>query len=953
MKHLFLLLGFTLQGIATAYAQLNLAGIVTDEKEKPLAGVTIIIRGTTSGTTSQANGRFSLQTSQELPLIISVSSIGYQRKDVQVRGSNFRRIEVKLAEETVITDELVRAASRVPEDIQKASITVERLEDKVFSQSPAFSPFDALQNVKGVDLITQSLTFKSVNLRGFGANNNYRLLQLNDGMDNRSPGLGFGFGNVAGIPDLDVESIELVPGASSALYGPDAVQGLMSTNSKNPFTYQGLSVQLKGGVNNVGKSDFGPKGFGDLAIRYAKQIGDRFAFKVNIQRFMGTDFLADDYSDRLTRSRSGFFTIDRNKGGIAVGVGYIPNNNPDNNFQYDGVNVYGDEVSGNGSAYTFPANYANILLQNKLVTRTGYTELDLLGTNGKVVNNRANLALHYKLTEDVEASVSWNYGSGNFMRTANFREYFPDYQRHQIKAELKGDNFFLRAYTTQQMAEAWNLGQTALGINNNWKSLAQWAAEFGQAYVENKVTIGQSRLTADRGRFLPGTDRFDAARDAFANAYNTDTIPGYRGARGTRFRDNSSLWHYEGMYNFKELVDVADIIVGASVRHYALNTGGTLAALKPDGSEYTINEYGAYIQGSKELEIGDKLVVKPTLAIRYDKNQYLTGGLSPRASAVASLGPHNFRASWQMAFHNPTPGQLFSVPVAGRSGEVGGLASTVELAGLVSKPAYLESDVADFAAGRISEGQLQSRAFTTSEFKTEKLRTWEIGYKTLLQSKVAIDAFYFHSKYTDFITTQNFYQPNTGQIADLAKGAYQMVQINLNTLSDIIVDGWGAGLEYNLGRNFMLTGNYVHQVGLITLRDAQGNLVNDNAGVPIIKRKMSKPEVAQKGRNYFNTPENRYNISLNNPHITDRLGATLTYRWTDRVWWEQGITAGDVWLPAWSSLDAQISYKVPAYKTVVKVGGTNLLNTYYTQGYGLARIGGMYYVSLTFDELMR
>lgn len=953
MRHLFLLLGFMLQGLAAAYAQLNLAGIVTDEKEHPLAGVTILVQGTTNGTTSQPDGRFSLQTSSELPLVITVSSIGYQRKDVQVRGNNFRRIQVKLVEETVIKAELVQAASRIPEDIQKASVSIERLDNKLFSQSPAFSRFDALQNVKGVDLITQSLTFKSVNLRGFGANNNARFVQLNDGMDNRSPGLGFGFGNVTGIPDLDVEHIELVPGASSALYGPDALQGLMITSSKNPFTNQGLSVQLKGGVNNVGKSDFGPKAFGDLAIRYARQIGDRFAFKVNIQRFMGTDFIADDYGDRLTRSRPGFFATDRNQGGIATGVGYAPNNNPDTNFQYDGVNIYGDEVSGNGSAYQFPANYANVLLQNKLVTRTGYTELELLGNAGKVVNNRANLALHYKLTDAIEASVSWQYGNGNFMRTANFREYFPDYQQHQIKAELRGENFFLRAYTTQQRAEAWNLGQTALGINTSWKSLAQWAAEFGQAYVENKVTIGQSRITADRSRFLPGTDRFDAARDAFANTYNTDTIPGYRGARGTRFRDNSALWHYEGMYNLKELTDVAEIIVGASVRQYALNTGGTLLALKPDSSEYTLNEYGAYIQASKELSVGDKLTLKPTLAVRYDKNQYLTGGFSPRASAVASLGPHNFRASWQMAFHNPTPGQLFSVPIAGRSGEVGGLASTLETAGFVSKLSYLESDVVDFAAGRITESQLQARAFTPGIFKTEKLRTWEIGYKTLIQNKFAIDAFYFHSKYTDFITTQTIYQPNTGQITDLSKEAYRVVQVNLNTRSDIIVDGWGAGLEYNLGRNFTLMGNYVHQVGLITLRDLQGNLVDDNIGVPIIKRKMSKPEVAQKGRNYFNTPENRYNISLNNPHITDRMGATLTYRWTDRVWWEQGITAGDTWLPAWSSLDAQVSYKVPAYKTVVKVGGTNLLNTYYTQGYGLARIGGMYYISLIFDELMR
>ncbi|MVM35588.1 TonB-dependent receptor [Spirosoma sp. HMF4905] len=952
MRQLFLLLAFMPLAIPLARAQINLAGIVTDDKEQPLAGVTIIIRGTNIGTTTQDDGQFILQASGDLPLTISVSFIGYQRKDILVRGSNFRNIIVRLPEEAILTDEIVIAASRVPEDIQKASVTVEKLGIEQFQQSPAANPFDALQNVKGVDLLTQSLTFKSINLRGFGANNNNRFLQLTDGMDNRSPGLGFGFGNVAGISDLDIDNIELIPGASSALYGPDALQGLMLTSSKNPFTYQGLSVQLKVGANNFGKEDFGPKGFGDVAIRYAKEINSRFAFKVNFQRFSGTDFIADDYSDRQTRLRSNFFATDPNRGGIATGIGYLPNNNASTNFQYDGLNIYGDEISANGSSYTFPKDYANVLLQNKLVTRTGYTELELLGNNGKVFNNRANISLHYKLPGNIEASVGWYYGNGNFIRTAGFREYFPNYQRHQIKAELRGENFFLRAYTTQQQAEAWNIGQTAAAINNSWKSLGQWAAEFGQVYIDNKFIVGESRETADRGRYLPGTAQFNAVRDAFANTYNTDSVPGYRGARGMRFRDNSALWHYEGMYNLTKLLTVAEVIIGGSMRHYALNTGGTAVALKADGSEYTINEYGAYVQVSKELRIS-AVTVKPTVALRYDKNEYLNGGFTPRASAVVSIGQHNFRGSWQSAFRNPSPGQLFAVPVAGKAGEVGGLQSIAESAGLVSNPAYLDSDVNDFTAGRITESQLRSRAYSPTTFTTEKIKTWEVGYKTLIQDRLSIDAVYFHSKYTNFIAAQSFYQPANGQLTDFTTGAYRVLQINFNNTNEIFVNGWGVGAEYDLGRGFTLTGNYAHQIGTVTLRDAQGNVINDNAGDPIINRKMSNPEVAQKGRNFFNSPENRYNISLANPRLADRLGATLTFRWTDQTWFEQGTTAGDVWLPSWTSLDAQLSYKIPVWKSVVKLGGTNILNKYYTQGYGLARIGGLYYLSITFDELMR
>ena len=953
MKHFLLLTFLSLLGVITVRAQTNIAGVVTNAKKQPMAGVLIIIRGTNTETITQADGQFSLQTNESLPLTVSVSSLGYKQQDVAIRGNNFRNIVISLTEEVVLTDELVVSASRVPENSQKAAVTVEKLGAQHFQQLPAVSPFDALQNVKGVDIITQSLTFKSVNMRGFGANNNNRFLQLTDGMDNRSPGLGFGFGNVAGISDLDVENIELVPGASSALYGPDALQGLMLTSSKNPFVYQGLSVQLKVGANNVGKANFGPKGYGDIAIRYAKQLGTRFALKVNFQRISGTDFIADDYSDRSTRARANFFTTNPNRGGIATGIGFVPNNNPNTNFEFDGVNIYGDDINA-GGAFPFPKDYANIWLQNKLVTRTGYTELDMLGNNGKVFNNRANVSLHYKLAGNIEASLGWYYGNGNFIRTAEFREYFPNYQRHQVKAEVRGDNFFLRAYTTQQQAEAWNIGQTATAINNSWKSLSQWAAEFGQAYVENKVSVGESRATADRGRYLPGSARFDAVRDAFANTYNTDSMPGYRGAKGTRFRDNSAMWHYEGMYNFTKLLDNAvEVIAGGSIRDYGLNTGGTAIALKADGSEYTINEYGAYAQAAKELKIGTLVTVKPTVAIRYDKNQYLKGGFTPRASGVLSIGAHNFRGSWQSAFHNPSPGQLFAIPAAGKGGDVGGLQLVAQSAGLFTNPAYSDSDVKDFTAGNITESQLRSRAYTPATIKTEKIKTWEIGYKTLIQNKLNADVFYFHSKYTNFIAAQSFYQSTNGQITDFATNNYRTLQISVNNANDIFVNGWGFGTDYRLGRGFTIGGNFAHQVGTVTLRDAQGNSINDNAGVPIIKRKMSNPEVAQKGRNFFNSPENRYNIILSNPHLTDRLGATIAYRWTDQTWIEQGTTAGDIWLPSWTSLDAQVSYKVPTYKFLVKLGGTNVLNQYYAQGYGLARIGGLYYLSITFDELMR
>ncbi|QKZ12148.1 TonB-dependent receptor domain-containing protein [Spirosoma sp. KUDC1026] len=955
MKQLSIL--FFLLGSLVAHAQINMAGLVVDEQYQPIKGATITIRGLPTSTQTDADGRFMLTTSASLPLTLFVSYTGYRRQDISVQGSNFRSISVRMVKDIDVEGNLVTAASRVPEELLSAPVTIEKLTSQDFANSPSPSSFGTLQYTKGVDLMTNSMLFSSVNVRGFGSPGNTRLVQLTDGMDNRSPGLGFGFGNVAGLPDLDVETIELVSGAASALYGPDAMQGLLSTTSKSPFTHQGLSAQMMVGMNNLSKGNFGPKGYANYGFRYATRLGERFAFKVNFQRITGTDFIADDYADRSVRSRPGFFSTNPDQGGLATGVSYVPNNNAITNFQFDAVNRYGDDINA-GGLYTFPPNYANALLRNQSVTRSGYSEIDLIGNNGKVFNNRANASLHYKLGRSVEASLGWYYGNGNLISTGNYRNYFPSYERHQFKAELKGNNFFLRAYTTQQQGEGWNIGQTAVAINNAWSPLNQWASQFGQVYVENKVSVGEARNQADRNRYLPGSANFRSARDGITSVYNTERSA-LLDTTGTRFRDNSALYHYEGMYNFSSLFnDALDLTIGGNIRQYSLYTGGTLFALQPDGTEYTVSEQGAYIQAGKALEFGETITFKPMASIRYDKNQYVEGVFSPRLSGVLSLGNHHFRGSWQSAFRNPTPVELFALPATGISGDVGGLPSTAQAARLLASPGYLPADVTSYVSGTLTASQLQSRAYVPAPFKPERLNTWEVGYRTQLDDKLYVDAYYFASRYTDLIMQQTIYQLNTGSQltafrSTTAAQAYRTLQVYQNSPNNVFVNGGGISLSYKLGADFTLSGNYAFQKGSITLRDVQGNVLRDQSGTPVVKRSLNDAAVMQTGRTYFNTPDSRYSISLSNPHLTNRLGASLVYRWTSRTWYEQGITQGDVWLPAWSTLDGQISYRVPALQSTLKLGATNMLNTYYAQGYGLARIGGLYYLSWTFDELIR
>lgn len=931
------------------YAQTNITGTISDgANQTPIPGASIVIKGTVLGSIADGNGKFSIKTKQAYPITLSVTAIGYSSQQVEVKDAS--PISIALKGDIEILSEVTVSGNRVEEALTKAAVTIEKLDIRKITQSASADVYGALQALKGVDLLSQNMIFRSVNMRGFGANNNNRFVQLTDGMDNRSPGYGFGFGNVAGVSDIDIESIEILPGASSALYGPDALQGLMLTNTKSPFDYQGFSAQIKGGVNNVGKSNMSASPYSDIALRYAQQVGDKFAFKVNFQAINGTDFIADDFSDRSHRGRPGFFVVDNTA--KTIGLGYVPNNNPATNFAYDGVNIYGDDFN-NGGAFTFPATYPTApALAGKPVTRTGYTELDLLNNNGKIFSYRANAAVHYKINDKVEAVAAWYFGNGNLVRTAGFREYYPDYLRNQFKLELKGDNFFLRGYNTSQQAEGYNLGQLSARMLQLWKPTAAWGADFGRAYGAN-ADITAARNAADIGKPMPGDATFTKNYADLSNTLTTDFIPGSTTIRGVRVLDNSSMRHFEGMYNFKNILPkFLEVVTGASFRKYDLLTKGTIFPKAKDGKEFTIKEYGWYLQASPTIKISEKASLKPTVAVRYDKNEYFKGGFTPRLSGVLTLGEHNFRGSWQSAFRNPSPNQLLA---DGNIGEVGGSEVALTSANLFANPAYTEASANAFTASITAANPAGNPAVLVkyvpnpAAFTTEKIKTWEVGYKTLIRNKLFIDAFYYSSVYNDFIATQNYRQPTTGQAIDLRSStSYKTYQINFNNFNQIYVTGWGLGAEYALGKGYNIAVNYANQIGKVTLRDNAGNIVKDAFGTEIIKRKMSDPTVARVQRNFFISPENRYNITFSNPKVTEKIGFTVNYRWTDTMWVEQGTTAGDIMLPSWTSLDAAVSYKLPK-KFKLKVGGSNILNKYYSQGYGLARIGGLYYVSVSYN----
>ena len=231
--------------IMKAQDAIEILGFVTAQENKEvLPGVSVSIKGTVTGTLTNNIGFFALRTKQKLPFVLVFSSTGFAPQEVEVTGLG-SKLQVALATQTVLGNEVVITASRVRENILKSPVAIEKLDIKAIKESPAPGFYDALENVKGVQMTTSSLTFKVPNTRGFNIPNNFRFMQLVDGVDMQAATLGVPLGNAIGPTEPDIQSVEITPGAASALYGMNAINGMANLLTKNPFTSQGLSIYQK------------------------------------------------------------------------------------------------------------------------------------------------------------------------------------------------------------------------------------------------------------------------------------------------------------------------------------------------------------------------------------------------------------------------------------------------------------------------------------------------------------------------------------------------------------------------------------------------------------------------------------------------------------------------------------------------------------------------------------
>ena len=883
---------------------------ITNEE---LPAVSVLVKNSSEGTYTDDRGRFLITTQQKLPLTLVISSIGLDSKELKIE-SFATALTINLEPNSTLGKEVVVSASRTIQKKLSSPVTIEQISSKDIKNAPQLNYMDMMQGLKGVDVTVSSIGFTSVTTRGFNTSGNTNFTQIVDGMDNQAPGLNFPLGTAIGLTQLDVDNIEVLSGASSALYGSRGLNGTMVMTGKDPFKYQGLSVLITQGANHIKSNNSNDpvkaSPYYDWTVRWGKKINEKLAFKINAQYTRAKDWVATDST---------------NKNG--PGSKYTDPN-------YNGVNYYGGATSVDINPFLEGALAAEpalapiidpLLEKPNYVARTGYPEYGYLDNNAQLF--KANAELRYKFTPKLELIASGTFGTGSVVYTNDTRYQIKDFKVGQYRLELKTDKWFLRTYTTQENSGHTVIaGPTAQYINESWKP--SWDGNTGGWYPEYTMGLITSlaggasntdanldaRAFADRGMPAIGSSLFDHLKDSITNTPITQG--------GTLFLDRSKLYNSEFQYNFSDQVKFMTLIAGVNWRLYHLNSKNTL--FPDEGKPIDVNEYSAYVQMSKKL-IDNNLNL--SASFRYDKNTLFTSPkVTSRASAVYKVAVENYiRFSYQNAYSFPSNIQALQNTLNGYNSYSSG-GSNLLLNGHYHFDQYAPYTLSSVTDYQQSGNTTDLQKFISSDIKPQSVNAFELGYSALLGKRVLIDVLGYFSTWENFIGYTDV--ANTPGTHDLTAfndhSTYVQYNIAFNGAQTVNTYGYAASISVDLSHNFLAKLNYYSDY----LKNKNNNQVNN-----------------------FNTPHYHINMEFGNSGFGKKelWSFSTAFRYKPGYFYvvTGGLAQGTV--PSSAVIDAQLSYRLLKAHSSIRVGGTNITNKYYSTGIANPAIGAVYYATFAYN----
>ncbi|MEX0660909.1 MAG: TonB-dependent receptor [Balneolaceae bacterium] len=904
--------------------------------------------GKNIGVSTNRDGIFRFTFNYTYPFRLRFSHISFATQDIIINSEEEgQNMTVLFVPASISAEDVVVTADLVSKEELEETETIYKISTIDVQQLASFDVFDLISTVREVDVATQSMTMQSVNTRGFNSSANKRFLQLTDGIDSRAPGLNFPIGNLMGLIDLDVASVEILPGPASTQYGSSALNGVMLMASRDPFYTEGFTMEVKTGVNNLnlsGDSFFAAEGNGiyDFQGRYAKVFSDKFAFKVTGAVTRGTDWQAKNYDNN--------------------GLGDI-HKQRENHPGYDGVNIYGDE--------NFV--YQQVYIEDELIevdpgvfvlpeadfgplTRTGYRESDLVDYD--ISTSKLAASLHYKISPSYRIKIDGKYGYTHSLYTGDSRIRLDGFRMYQTTAEFELDRLNVKTYSTwQNSGDSFDVSYLAQKLIQGAKADEDWYRDFRIAF-QNGIPVhgvrkgnladarefADSRVTLLPGRnakdwFEPGTPEFEEKKDQLVKTVGED---------GVAFQDNSSLYHLESSYDLTDLVPFTSLKAGGNFRFYDIESYGTIF---PDTTSNNITnyEFGGYLTAGNRI-FNEQLRINS--ALRFDKNENFEPRISPQVSLNYNLNDtHYFTFAYQHGFRYPGVREQFINNNLGNARLIGGLAENVDPYNLQGNSIYINAldefneavnnelnqtpyspeiynrtqaelkHLPILESGIVSQDQLK-------EISPEVVNTLEAGYRHLFTPQFYFDLNYYVSFYNNFIGVTRVIKPRTSPSQDLFVAAGQTnntlendrYYVYSNAADQLIVQGASFNIDYSSG----------------------GFMASLNASYAKLIQSSDDPITPG-----FNTPPFKMNFEWGHRSIAPNVGFKMVYRYRTKFFWESSFIDGPI--DNYGHFDFQINTRIPSIKSSLKFGVTNFGIGEYYNIYGGPSIGSIIFTTLTFN----
>ena len=937
-------------------------GVIVNEKSEPLAGANITIVNTNKGVITDSDGNFIFSKLIPGPYTLSIHYIGYKvlsktfmissetagegssfLEKIQIEDSNdfetglfhtdlifkmqpdpvaLRQVDVTAHEiDKSISDILkqtIFGPSKMRESYMTVGASVDAVSIKDIKMSPALNFYEGLDDLKEVETKQLSTIYTSLVVRGLGVTDARDYSQLVDGMQSTNLNYGNNFGNITGLSEIDVASIELVHGAASVMYGPYSTSGLVLIGSKTPWFYQGLSYQLKTGFNH--KTDVATTPFSHYALRYAKAY-DKFAFK-----FVFSDKRATEWEQPVDST-------------------YMKPN-LDSTSIFDLRYVHGDDTPLN--EYSI-GSFVDSLLPP--ISRTGYWDIDIVEKS--VYNTKINTSINYKITNDIDFSYDIKGGWGSFTNVGIGKFWNNNSGGINHGLSVRGPGWLIRGYTYNEGQNPfndsdidiqWDVRTIALELQNYSKSDDIWFKDYlaafnGEVEGVDSANHNFAREYADSdnstsegtyySRLVPGTESFNTVYDSL--------IRRDKKRFSSRLNDNG-FYNLEFIYDLSNSVNFGGLQIGGNFRQYEIGFYNGIMSNSPELNEkygpMKPWEYALFIQSTKWF-FNEKLKLQG--ALRFDQSDTYGKNLSPSFSTVVKVKENQYlRLSYQQARLNPPLyWSYLNIPQQGFLA-IGGAKENLKRLGV--EELHYRAVTIDTEGGTYDTTHIQI-PYPTGE----KLSAYEIGYKALINNNLFFDInYYFNhksnlrddenivwlSEQIDYVQTSD----STGYGTPLAEPFYVYTHSEDHEQK---INGISLGLAYNFDNGLILSTNY-NYIGSV------GDLI------------AYQPNRIQGTSVGTSRPKNRYKLLINHPRAFDnKIGYAITAKYTEKYWYDNYLWYGIGELGGNLNIDTQVSYILKDYNILLKAGINNLLGKYYNTSVLTPKIGSTFYITIDYDGLIK